>query len=64
MDHVLVSVLMDLLLGLLCRAVMFSAGELLSGTWAGSCRGGWWLERAAPLFVVYNTKVKVRDLMH
>lgn len=39
MDHVLVSVLMDLLLGLLCRAVMFSAGELLSGTWAGSCWG-------------------------
>lgn len=38
MDLVLVSVLMDLLLGLLSRAVMLlSAGALLTGTWAGAC---------------------------
>lgn len=44
MDHVLVSVLMDLLLGLQCRAVMFSARALLTGTWTGACWGcvqGW-----------------------
>lgn len=41
MDHVLASVLMDLLLGLLSRAVMLlNAGALLTGTWAGACWGG------------------------
>lgn len=62
-----VSVLMDLLLGLLSRAVMLlSAGALLTGTWAGACWGclalqGWvCVERVAPLFIVYNTKVRVR----
>lgn len=36
MDLVLVGMLMELLLGLLCRAVMLlSAGSLLTGTWAG-----------------------------
>ena len=59
MDHVLASVLMDLLLGLLSRAVMLlSAGALLAGTWAGACWVG--VERVAPLFIVYNTKVRVR----
>lgn len=42
MGLVLVSVLMDLLLGLLSRAViLLSAGALLTGTWARACWG--WL---------------------